>query len=374
MPRVISILFLLLTFTIYAEVPPLLPINDPATAGMEANAAAADAAADVTEGVARPGVKSMNHVLLEKLKRPDGTELSISVLSTIDQNKMNLGEFFTNILMVNLQKYGHDDVRLNEIQPTAINLENFRNIVLQTKTDIVLASLLKPQACELFLFDKRSPYQIYYYSQEFPEEVQNHLTQEILEEFIKSGLRRLLYSYVQGNSYEMPREITTMKLHGEDIPFWIARRGLVSLVNKDALSRAYLGTTVGGSLALGLSANSSVVGIQFGYRVLNDWYIETSAETFNYNAISLSLKHTFSYPDNPMQVMVGLGTAFLFSDHAIGYDQAYLPRVNSLYIVPSFAVVFPIVEIYLKLASEFYFSPAHRGVLVTLGPGLFMRF
>lgn len=318
--------------------------------------------------------KAINKKLLEKLKGADGAELAIGVLTTVDQTPNGMGEFVARTLLRSVQRYGHEEVRLHDVTPEAVNLESFRTIVLQTKDDLVIASLIKTTECQLFLFDKRTPYQIYYYSQDFPEEVQLHLTNSVVEEYLNQALRRLLYSFLQNDSFETPREIATATLKGEVIPYWIARPGLVTLVNHETLSSMYGGVTIGGALAVGYAANSSLFGIQYGFRFMDDWSAELGLESFTYNALSLSLKRTFTFPDNPLQVISGVGAAYLFSEKAVGYDASYLPHLHKTYIVASAAVVFPIVEVFIKFATEVFFNPAQPGVMVTIGPGFFMRF
>ncbi len=318
--------------------------------------------------------KTLNQVLLTRLKNAKGKELIVAVLSPIDQSQQDLGEYVRSSLMKNLEKFGHESVLPSDITPAAIDLENFRSIILKTKSDILLISVIKSAGCELFLFDKRTPYQIYFYSQDFPEEFQGHPNRDLLEAYLPLALRRLLYSFVQKESFEMPREITTATLRGEEIPYWIARPGLVTLVNHDTLSNIYGSVTMGGSLGIGLGTTSSVFGIQTGFRIADDYYLEASLESFTYNSFGLSLKHAITFPDTPMKIFAGMGISYLFSNHAIGFDAAYLPTANTIYFVPSMSIVFPVVEVYLKFASELFISPVHPGVFLTLGPGLFMHF
>lgn len=327
---------------------------------------AAEQKAERKAGVAR---------LIKKFTRDDGKAAPIAVLTPLDYTTLNFAELAQETILASLEKYGKFDVRVIDYTPSALTLEEFRKVVTKYNVDIVVLSVLKPTNFDVFLYDRRTPYNIYAHSETLPEAVQYQLTKQVVEEYTKVIVRRALFAFMQEQFFELPREESRTFLTAE-IPRFIASGKSFEIVNREILSNYYAAFSVGGALSAGGSGlwTSNLVGLQFGTKVFNNYFAELNIDMFSYNAVGPALKYMFANRDNPFRFTAGLGIAMLSNSHVINWDQAHTQGTGGNYIVPSVAFSFPIVDLHVKIESKLFVSLDGSKFVLTVMPGMLFMF
>lgn len=306
--------------------------------------------------------------LRDKLTR-DGKVATLGILAPIDYTTLNFSETAQGAIVSNIGKYGEFPVRTLDDALLSLTIDDFRKIVTKNKVDLVLVLILKPTNFDMFLFDKKNPYAIYAHSETLPEQVQYQLTKEVVEEYSKVILRRILYAYLQDQYYELPRQETSPVLTTE-IPRWVASNRSLVTVNREILSSFYASAGVGAALAMGNGKmwNSNVVGVTAGFRLMSSLFIEANVDLFAYNAFGAGVKYLANNLDSPFRFGGGLGIAMLNTDHTLNYDQTHSQGAGGMYVVPSAIMLFPIVDIHFKVEGKIYVGMGN-GMIFSLMPG-----
>lgn len=313
--------------------------------------------------------------LKDKLLKPDGQYATIALVQPIDYTTLNFGETAALAIINAFSKYGDFPVKTVDDVLSALTIEEFRKVVLHNKVDLVLIMILKPTNFDMFLFDKRNPYQIYAHSEILPEQLQYQLTKEVVEEYSKVILRRMLYAFTQGQTYELPRQ-EAQPLLSSEVPRWIASAQSFKTVNREILSKFYGSASVGAALAMGSGKmwNSNLVGLQAGYRMFSNIFVEGHLEFFSYNSLGVHVKYLASNTDSPFRFSFGVGGAITMNEHTINYDQGNTQGTGGSYIVPSAAIIFPIVDLHFKVEGQAFIGMGGGKMIFALMPGLFFLF
>lgn len=313
--------------------------------------------------------------LLKKFSRPDGSSAPIAVLTPLDYTTLNYTEAAQETIMSTLNRYGKVDVRVIDYSPPALNLEEFRKVVTRFDVDIVVLSVLKPTNFDIFLYDRRTPYNIYAHSETLPEAIQYQLTKEAVEEYTKVIMRRALFAYMQDQFYELPREESRPFLNAE-IPRFIASARSFQTINREILSNYYLSLATGATLAAGGPGlwTSNLVSLEFGARVFSSYFAELNVDLFSYNAVGAQLKYMFANRESPFRFSVGGGVAMLMNQHTLNYDQKHTQGEGGNYIVTSGTLVFPVVELHVKVEGKMFVSLDGSKFILALLPGFYFMF
>jgi len=357
-----------------------LPVAETPTDGnakddKKASATVEDGSLDETEdpnapkrGERKRGIKR----LVKKLTREDGTPASIGVLTPLDYTTLNFGDLSRKTIIKSVQRYGDFAIRSVPHELTALTLEEFRQVILKHKLDIVIVVVLKPTNFDLFMFDKRHPYQIYAHSEVLSEAVQYQLTEKVVEEYTKVIIRRTLYAFMQDQYFDLPREEATLLAQSE-VPRWIAGSLSVASVNREITSRFYGSASVGAALAMGNDSrawNSNMIALQAGFRLFDKFYFETAIDMFAYNAFVASLKYITLSKETPFRFSFGIGGGTTFNKHTLNYDQNFTQGEGGKYIVPSVAMLIPIVDIHFKVETRLYVGLGGQRYIFAIAPGL----
>ncbi len=337
-------------------------------------AAAAQPAAATAAPAGAP--KSARDQLIEKLTKRDGTPASIVVFAAIETPQTALGINISKMLAAALQSYGKLDVRNEAYALSALTMEDIRLAMARYNVDILITPLVRETTLDLFLFDRRTPYNLYAHSEEIPPNLRGSPTETVAQEMTRLLIKRILFRYLNEQFFELPREESLPVLQAE-IPQWVASEDSLNLVNREFTSRFYLNFSLGAGISLAKSGqlwNSNLIAVQGGYRITGKLYFEAEWAAFSYNAFVGSLRYTFVNRDSPFRINVGLGGGMLNRDKAWNADQTIGLGRFSYYIVPSAALLFPIGEVYLKLEGQAFVSLGFNQFVWTVMPGVQIHF
>jgi len=372
-----SVFWILSTLALGEEVaPPSIPASEKSLPSASSPSGTTDDKVGSTSPAQVSGEKQKggSSKIRDRLKNENGKIATFALLTPIDYTTLNFSEIAAETLVTALAKYGDFPVAKLDDVLSSLTIDDFRKIVLRNKVDVVLVMILKPTNFDMFLFDRRTPYQIYAHSEILPESVQYQITKEVVEEYSKVILRRILYAFVQNQSYELPR-LESAPILNVEIPRWIASTQSFQLVNREILSNYYGSASVGAALSMGNSSvwNSNLVGLQAGFRLFSNYFLELHADMFSYNALGLSIKYLANNLDSPFRFSFGLGAATTLNKYTLNWDQNHTQGLGGNYIVPSAAVLFPIVNLHLKVEGKVFLG-MNGGMVFTLAPGLFFLF
>lgn len=365
-------LFLNVSFSYAEEAAPSESTPAPATEEKEKTEIKASSS---NAAVASEPKASGSSRLVERLRKPDGSVAKMAIITPLDYTTQNFAEAAQQSLVAGMTRFG--DIPLQTIDDTiaSLTIDEFRRIILKNKVDVAVLMILKPTNFDMFLFDKRTPYQIFAHSEVLPEAVQYQITQAVVEEYSKVILRRVLYAYVQNQSYELPHAESTPVLTSE-IPRWVASTQSLQTVNREILSRFYVSAAVGAALSMGNSKmwNSNILGLQAGYKITGRWYGEGTIDLFSYNSFGAGVKYIGTSIDSPFKYSFGLGLSTAMNQHTLNWDQNHTQGIGGSYVVPSAGVMFPIVDIHFKVESKLFVGLGGGKMVFALMPGLFFMF
>lgn len=311
--------------------------------------------------------------LVSKLSDKNGNSVAIGILEPLDYTTLGYSKLARETIDTSITRYGAFDIRHIAESPASLTLEEFRRIIIKHKVDVLVIAVLKPTNFDLFLFDKRTRYRVYAHSEVLPEAVQYQVTREIVEEYAKVVTRRALYAYMQEQYFELPRE-EDRALAQFEIPRWMASKRSLATINRELTSTFYGSANVGAALSFGNSNtwNSNLVGLQVGLRIMKHLYAEAAAEFFSYNALMLGAKYIFMNKETPFRFAAGLSLANVDNAHTLNFDQKFTQNPG-IFVVPSAAFIFPIVEVHFKVESRAYVGLS-GGTIFTMMPGIFVMF
>jgi hypothetical protein len=333
-----------------------------------------DAAAPPNESE-RTERKSGIAKLVKKFTDANGKNIPIAILEPVDYTTMDFVNVAQDAILAAINRYGTFDIKLLKTPLNGLTLEEFRRIVASKNKEVLIVTVLKPTNFDIFLYDRRTPYFIYAHSETLPEEVQYKLTPDIVKEYSKVIVRRVLYSYMQDQYYDLPREEFPPLLHTE-VPRWIASVRSLNVVNREILSNWYGSVSVGAAVLNGggSSWEANLVGLQLGMKLFDPIFLEAGIDMFAYNAIVGQLRYFSGTKDSPFRWSLGVGGATMINAHTLNWDQEHTQGLGGSYLVGSGSFSFPIVEVHFKVESRIYLAMGGGGMIFTLMPGLFLMF
>jgi hypothetical protein len=313
--------------------------------------------------------------LIKKFTDANGKNIPIAILEPVDYTTMEFARIAQDAILAAINRYGTFDIKPINIPINGLTLEEFRRIVATKNKDVLIVSVLKPTSFDIFLYDRRTPYFIYAHSETLSEEVQYKLTPDIVKEYCKVVVRRVLYSYMQDQYYDLPREEFPPLLHTE-VPRWIASNQSWNVVNREILSRWYGSASVGAALLSGNGSSweANLVGLQLGVKLFEPVFLEAGLDMFAYNAAVLQLRYMFDAKESPFRWSLGLGAATMFNAHTLNWDQEHTQGLGGNFLVGSGSFTFPIVEVHFKVETRVYMAMGGGGMIFTMMPGLFVMF
>jgi hypothetical protein len=320
--------------------------------------------------------KSLRDLLLERLVRRDGTPATIAILKAVETPASRLGEEFPAAIEAAMQSFGSLNMKREDFALPVVTMEEIRLTMARFNADLIIFPVVKKDSVDLFLFDRRLPYNLYAHSEQMRPELEEAPPATAARELTRLLIQRLLYRYLNNQHFELPREETLPVLQAE-IPKWIASPESLNLVNREIIGRFYLNASLGAAINLSRSGqvwNSNLIGLQLGIRVWEKFYIEGQISAFSYNAFVGSLRYEFVNRNSPFRVNVGLGFSFVTRDKVWNLDQTLGLGRYSYFAVPSVSLLFPIGEVYLKLEAQAFVAPSIDQFIWTAMPGVQVHF
>jgi hypothetical protein len=314
--------------------------------------------------------------LQEKMLSIDGKPASIVIFSPMDSTTNKVGGAVAQAVLADLKLYGPVNARIENYVLQDLTMEEMRVSMARYRADVILALALKNSNFDMYIYDRRSPYNIFAHSEAIPDVAQLNLTPTAAQEYARFLLRRTLYRYVSDQYFELPRQESLPVLQTE-IPKWVASKESLQVLNREILSRFYGAMGMGAALSRGPSKlfwDSNIIGIEMAIRLYKEFYIEGSWDAFSYNAFVGSLKYIFSNRSSPFKLGVGLGLGYASNEKVWVLDQTPGLGRQTTWIVPDFSVLFPVGDIYLKVETKDYFQPSLKRFIFTFLPGIMVYF
>ncbi|MFM8270276.1 MAG: hypothetical protein ACKN9V_08825 [Pseudomonadota bacterium] len=313
--------------------------------------------------------------LLSKLKSGEKEWAHIQVLSPIDYTNLISNDFVKKNVQETLQSFDSDiPVRSSDYKLKGVSLDMLRLAVANTKSDILVSTVFLPKNVDVYIYDKRNPYQIYAHSEAFLEGNQENLDIEMAEHYFKLAFRRSLFRYISEQALDLPRDGSPPVLESS-IPRVIASYQTVEMLNREANANFYASVNWGAAISNGTSGklwNSSLISLQVGVNLVGKLYVEGAAEVSAYNLAVGSFKYLISDRDEAFRFMFGLGGAALSDRHTFDWDQSNDIVGRRFYISPTFSVMFPISDVYFKLETRAFINSHSQ--IYTFMPGLHVWF
>lgn len=309
--------------------------------------------------------------LLEKLKKGEDDWVDIQVLPPIDYTNLVSTDFVKDVVEETLTAYDSDiSVSMSGYKLKGLSLDMLRLALANTKADVLVSMVFLPTNIDVYIYDRRSPFQIYAQSEAFVEGNQEDLDVKMAEHYAKLAFRRALFRYMNGLPYELPRDGSPPVLQSS-IPRVIASYQTVEMINREANANFYASFNWGAAISNGKSDklwNSSLVSLELGARLLGKLFVEGAAEISAYNLALGSLKYLVTDRDQSFRFMFGLGGAVLSTRHTFDWDQSNDIPGRQFYLAPSVSIMFPISDVYLKLESRAFVNTNTQ--IYTFMPGL----
>ncbi|MBI1860449.1 MAG: hypothetical protein HYR96_05990 [Deltaproteobacteria bacterium] len=258
--------------------------------------------------------------LKSKLTLPNKKLASVVFLRPVNYVQPAL----TDVVLATMQKvfsrYGDFNIAVKNQKLQALTLEGFRAIMGKIKADVVFATVLKPTHFDIFIFDRRTPYYVFYYTEVNPEEeaATGKISEELAIDQLRVLMRRGLYLYLTNQFYELPRENHEVVMEAQ-IPRWMASAEMVEHVK---------------------------------------------------NIIRYNISNKYS----SYQIMPGLGGGYLTDRKALVSDRNMTLHKDYYYIIPSVSLWVPLGEFYFKAETQLQVALSGEGVVFQFMPGLLYQF
>lgn len=357
------------------EANPVVVTTDNSDTGTEPDDDASEPAKDVENPEAR---QKMLERLVRKFTLPNGKMARIVFLRPINYVTPAVSDIVLATMHKAFSRYGDFNIVVKDTKLDSLTLEGFRSVVGRVKADVIFVTVLKPTHFDLFVFDRRSPYFVFYHSEVHPEEKSRPvgITEELVVDQTRVLLRRGLYLYLTNQYYELPRAGREVVMESQ-IPRWMASTEMVESVNSTMNRRFYSAASIGGSLTATSDSRSwagGLFGFQVGVRPYGAFHVEVAYEVFAYNLLLATVRYNVSNKYSSFQIMPGLGAAYLTQRKAIEIDRNLTLHKNHYYLAPSVVAVMPLGDLYFKIESQLLVALTGDRFALNFLPGLMFQF
>lgn len=316
--------------------------------------------------------------LIRKFTLPNGKMASIVFLKPVNYVSPVIGDIVLATMHKAFSRYGEFNIAVKNVKLDTLTLEGFRGVVGKIKADVIFTTVLKPTHFDLFVFDRRTPYYIFYHTEVHPEEKSGPapITEELAVDQTRVLLRRGLYLYLTNQFYELPRDKREVVMEAQ-LPRWMASSEMVEKVNRMMSRRFYTAASVGGAISTTSDSRSwsgGVLGFQIGARPFGSFYVEAAYEAFAYHLFLGSLRYNVSNKYSFIQVMPGLGGGFLTQRKSLEIDRNLTLHKNHYFIAPSVSVTMPLGELYFKVETQLLIALTGDKYVLNFLPGLLVQF
>ena len=133
------------------------------------------------------------NTLVNKLKNKDGNWLDVQTLPPIDFVGMKDLSPVSSVVEDFLKVFAPElKVKLADYKLKSVSLEKLRIAMAVTRADILVVSVVLPNSIDMYLYDKRTPHQVYAQSEGFAEGTQFNLSVPMAEHYARLSMRRTL--------------------------------------------------------------------------------------------------------------------------------------------------------------------------------------
>ena len=316
--------------------------------------------------------------LVKKLTGKRGTASPIVILPPFDYTNLQKPEVVTETIRKSIQVYDPKiNIRLDSQKMSALNLEEFRKATNNLKSDVIVITVMHPTNFDLYLYDARTPFQIYAHSEPIAGAAQYELTKEAAQYYTKILVRRTLYRYIKNQYYELPREQTPLVLQAE-IPRYLTSQESIERINREAHANFYAGVGLGAALSSGRQSgkywNSNLVSLEVGYKILPDVFGGVGLDMSAYNVANVFGKYMVSDKQKFFKLSVGLSLGYSMWRKTLNWDETDAIRNGTTLLAPSLCFLLPIQDVYLKAEGKAYIGLNRRAIILTIAPGLLLQF
>jgi len=316
-------------------------------------------------------------LLVRKLSNKDGSPAKIYVLPPIDYTTSKAKKAVMSTITKNIKAYDPIiEVKEGEFPLTAVTLEQFRKAIASNHADIIFVTVMYPSNFDMYLYDKRRPFQIYAHTEPISSVARYNLSNDAATYYTKLLVRRTLYRFIKNQYYELPRDNSNPILKSE-IPRYIASKESLEKVNREMRTKFYAGMGIGAMMSVGAGSqtwNSNLLGFQAAYSFADSFYAEGAVELAAYNAVVGSIKYLFSNKQQSFKLTGGLGLSTVMNQKTLNWDQTDSIPGGSIFAVPSLTFLYPIVDVYLKAETQLFIGLNNRNYIFTVLPGVIVLF
>lgn len=316
--------------------------------------------------------------LVKKLTNRDGKASKIIILPPVDYTSLQQPSLAIETIQKSISAYDPKiQVHMSEYRMDSLTLEHFRKAMIGNKADVLLTLIMHPTNFDIYLYDARTPYQIYAHSEPISSGAQYELTREAMQYYTKILVRRTLYRYIKNQYYELPREDSPTILKSE-IPRHVASQESLEKINREAHANWYVTAGLGAALSSGASQsrwwNSSLLSGSFGRKVWKDIYLEANIDLSAYNIMGGSMKYVFVDKQKTFKTSLGVSGGYIMAQHTFNWDVNDDIRSGTIIAGVNGTVLLPVGDIYLKAEGRVYFGINRSAIILNILPGLFFVF
>ena len=321
--------------------------------------------------------KKIQKLLLTRLKNQNGDWMKISVLPPIDYTQLDSTDFMINLVGDTFRGYDPSiNVGDTSHRIKSVSLEQIRYAMALTQSEMLVLSVIFPANVDVYIYDRRNPYQIYGQSEGFVEGPQEKLDSKMAEHYSKIAFRRVLFKYLSNQAYDLPRDNAAPVLKTE-LPRSIASYEIVEAMNREVNSNFYGSLGWGAALSRGETNsfwNSSLISGNLGIRLWGDLFVEGAVDLSAYNLASGSLKYMIFDREDSIRFMFGLGGALGMARHTISWDPLDDIKGTQQYVVPSASILLPVSDVYFKVEAKMFWGMTSSAQIFSIAPSIHLFF
>lgn len=321
--------------------------------------------------------RAARKLLLSRLTDKDGKSLKIVILPPMDYTALQDPKLITDNIDRGVRMYD-ESLRIQKIdyKMKSLTLEQFRDVVTKFDAELLFVTVLHPNNFDMYLYDRRTPFQIYAHSEPIATASQYELNSEIANYYSKVLVRRTLYRFLKQQSYSLPRDETPPLLKAE-LPRFVASKESLLTVNSESTSPFMAQVGLGAAFSKGVTSqiwNSSTLALQIGYRVLNKTFVKVGFEISAYNTIMGGVTRVFSGKGSLFKTELGISVAQTLSSKTLDWDRTDSIQSGTMHVVPNISLVVPIMDISFRMDSQLFIGIDGKTLIYTLIPGVGINF
>jgi len=303
---------------------------------------------------------------------------STVVLSTADDSGANLGASIERALKKALRASEISNVRYEKTIVSNLSSSHLRSLAEKFGAKRLIFSKVSKRELQLFIFDPSTETKLYGGNLKIYVEREERPSDSEFYYYLKYLLKKATLAHAAGKPLN---EISRFDTQTKVDPKVLA--GQVYLSNQSEMGleegeprKFYIAP--GAGAAIGDAAlptwTTYAISLHIGAHLYKSLYLEGGIDHFGYNAFSLSAKIIRPMPDLGIQLLAGLGAAYIvrkevYSSDSTNFGYAY----NGFYLVPSLGFVFNLFDVDFKVEARGYLGRGGQKILVFL-PGVIARF